>query len=391
MRKKDINERALDDGKRNKTVKNGSGKKMKILVVSPSLDVKSGVASHIMNYYRELRDTFDIDVAIYSGVKNEYAAEILKSGGKIFYFKKSFLVNWRSLKGFFKNHAEEYDVIHCHTFNYGMPYLLFAKRYGISKRIIHIHSVKYSDNVLKSVLNHFFIRLCLRLANVYVSCSEQAGKKAFGKRPFTVINNGIEVLRFSVENNVRKKYREKLGVKDGDLLLGNVGKLSKTKNQIFAIKVFMEMRKKPELENSKFIIIGSGPQKTKLFNYVKKNNLEKNVIILSDIHNISDYYAAMDCFIFPSLCEGLGIALLEAQASGLPCFCTNGLPKEVFATSLVCGLDLKSGEKKWSERILRTDLTRRNVKEQLMKAGLDISQNGKKMQKFYRSLGGGEK
>ena len=102
--------------------------------------------------------------------------------------------------------------------------------------------------------------------------------------------------------------------------------------------------------------------------------------------NIPDYYAAMDCFIFPSKYEGLGMAAIEAQASGLPCFCNHSLPEEIFATELIYGLDLKSGEREWSDAIVKSSLDRKDVAQQLMDAGFEIKQEKDKLIGFYESF-----
>ena len=51
---------------------------------------------------------------------------------------------------------------------------------------------------------------------------------------------------------------------------------------------------------------------------------------------------AMDVFLFPSRFEGLGIALIEAQATGLPCVVfTGGFPKEAAVTNAIVSLSFR--------------------------------------------------
>lgn len=61
---------------------------------------------------------------------------------------------------------------------------------------------------------------------------------------------------------------------------------------------------------------------------------------------------AMDVFLFPSLYEGLGIAALEAQASGLPCIISDGVPSECKVTDLAESLDLNLPIDKWANAVL---------------------------------------
>ena len=359
-------------------------KKIKILVVIPSLKVGSGVASHVMNYYRELRDDFKIEFATFDNRISANIKEINNNNDKIFYFKKKFFRSLKSIRVFFREHENEYDIVHCHTFNYGLPYLFFAKRYGVRNRIIHIHSFKYSDSLIKAFLDNFLFLLCLRVANVYVSCSQKSGEKRFHKKPFTVINNGINLSKYVDKNRMKK--RSELRIDDNTFLFGDVGRLTKGKNQLFAIKVFGEIKKKKKFNNSKMILIGSGPENDNLLTYIRQHDLVRDVFFVSSTNNVADYYAAMDCFIFTSLHEGLGMALVEAQASGLPCFCFDGLPKEALVTDLVHVMNLTSDPKNWSEVVSNSDLKRQNVKRQLIEAGFDIREEGKKLARFYHDL-----
>ena len=358
--------------------------KRKVLVVLPSLNVRSGVSSHVMGYYRNICNEFDIDFAIYTPTDNDNTKEILANGDRIFCFKKGFLKSWISLRRFFKKNAKKYDIIHCHTFNYGLAYLKFAKKYGIKSRIIHIHSTEYSDGHIKAFLNKTFVRLCLRYANIYVACSKKAGDKAFRSRNYHIVNNGIDIDIFA--NGGRDSIREKLNIKDDEVLFGNVGRLVKTKNHLFTIKVFDDLRKSQKYRNSKLLLIGDGPELKQISAYIKQRKIEDSVIIISCAANIADYYAAMDCFIFPSINEGLGIAMIEAQASGLPCFCSNELPSEVFVTSLAHGLDLAIGAEAWSKIIMQTDLVKSNTKKQLIDVGFDIKTESRKMIEFYNGI-----
>lgn len=366
-----------------------NGRHPRVLVIAPSLRVGSGVASHIMSYYDNIYHDVDIDFILYYKSNNENESKILSRNGKVLFFEKGLGKNVRKIKAFFKKNAKKYDIIHCHTFNYGLPYLFYAKKYGIRNRIIHIHSVRYSDNAIKNIFNRVFILLCRNVANVYMACSEQAGRKAFGKRPFFVISNCIDISSFSNKN--REAIRKQLGIKKGTLLFGNIGRLVKTKNQLFLIDIFYEIRKKQKYKNSRLVIIGCGPEYNALLKRVANKNLKENVIFISSTDKVVDYYAAMDCFIFPSLREGLGMVMIEAQASGLPCFCSDNLPCEVFATELAQGISLNKDALEWCNTITKGDLLRKDVKKELVLAGFSDVHESDRLKTFYIKLKNGEK
>jgi len=352
----------------------------KMLVVVPSLNVRSGVTNHVMNYYNVLKNDMKIDFAVLSNDDKTYREQIQNDGNKVYNFSR---YNIKKIKEFFKNNSRNYDIIHCHIFNFGIPYLYYAKKYKIKTRIIHIHSQKYSENIIKYYINKIAIKLCCKYANNYFACSEEAGKKAFNNKKFTVINNGLLLENYKYNITQRDSIRKKLNIPKDCFVFGMVGRLSKGKNNIYALEVFKNIKEDSKYKDSKFLMIGNGEMKHNIINYISDNNLTKDVIMLEGITDIYNYYMAMDCFIFPSLHEGLGMVLIEAQATGLPCFCTNTLPKEVFISNLVKGLELEKGPKYWAEKIIKDKLERKDVMKNIIKAGFSIEDESFKLKEIY--------
>ncbi len=103
------------------------------------------------------------------------------------------------------------------------------------------------------------------------------------------------------------------------LLWGHVGRFVAQKNHTFLIDVFKEFLE--IMPNSKLVLIGNGETKEDIMRKIVELKIEKNIILLENIKNVNEYMQAFDLFLFPSLYEGLGIVLIEAQAAGLKCFC----------------------------------------------------------------------
>ena len=78
--------------------------------------------------------------------------------------------------------------------------------------------------------------------------------------------------------------------------------------------------------------------------------LEKYVHLTGAVLNVNEYYSAFDVFAFPSLREGTPLALLEAQANGLPCIISDTIPQDAIATDLVIQLSLDD-KKSWIEQL----------------------------------------
>ena len=99
-----------------------------------------------------------------------------------------------------------------------------------------------------------------------------------------------------------------------------------SKNHQFLIKVFYEVVKKNQ--NSVLLLIGRGSEIENIKNMVSELHLKDHVFFLGVREDIPDLLNLMDVFIFPSLYEGLGIVGIEAQATGLPCFFSEGIVDE---------------------------------------------------------------
>ena len=92
----------------------------------------------------------------------------------------------------------------------------------------------------------------------------------------------------------------------------------------------------------------------------------------------------MDCFLFPSLFEGLGFVGIEAQAAGLPCFFSDTITREVGITNLAHFYSLHMEPTQWAEKIaLSIKSSRLNKREELKNAGYDINYEIEKVQQFY--------
>lgn len=127
--------------------------------------------------------------------------------------------------------------------------------------------------------------------------------------------DGIGFNRDKYLNNCKKeKYKNEFGFRETDLILISVGELNTNKNHIEIIKALQIL----DLKDIIYLICGVGPNDYFLREFVNKNNLKKNVFLLGQRYDIPHLLKYCDVFIHPSYREGLGIAPLEAMASGLP-------------------------------------------------------------------------
>lgn len=111
------------------------------------------------------------------------------------------------------------------------------------------------------------------------------------------------------------ELRKSIGCKKDDILLLSVGELSIRKNHETVIKALSSI----DCEHLKYVIVGQGELKSHLQNIINEQKMEEHVSLLGFRSDVPVLCCAADVFMFPSLQEGLPVALMEAMASGLPC------------------------------------------------------------------------
>lgn len=254
------------------------------------------------------------------------------------------------LSNFYLKNKNIIDVVHVHNSSFGLFDILISRIAGIKKRIIHSHSVEFSKDFLKSIISKKISFIMNFLATTRLACSEQAAISKFGKKnKYLIINNGIHIKDFLFSSSVRLKYRKIFEV-ENKIVLGHVGAFNEIKNHNFMIDVFFELNKINK--NYMMFFVGEGELINSCKIKVKSLGLAEKIIFLGQSSEVNSIMCMFDIFIFPSRSEGLGISLIEAQASGLICLASNNIPRETHITELISYL--KIDKKLWVNTILNT-------------------------------------
>jgi glycosyltransferase involved in cell wall biosynthesis len=107
-------------------------------------------------------------------------------------------------------------------------------------------------------------------------------------------------------------------------------------------------------------------------------------MLLGSRDDVAELMQAMDIFVFPSKWEGLPVTVVEAQVAGLPCFISSEITKDVNTSSLVKYLPIDEGPDVWINELLNADLTRKNVIDEIKKAGFDVKETAQQLTTFYQ-------
>ena len=342
-----------------------------------------GAEAMIMNWYRNIdRSQVQFDFLLRSE-ENIYKEEIGKLGGQVFYmpdFPKKIIPNYFKTKKFLKENAKNYAAIHvhCNALIYTNIFGI-AKKYGIEKRIIHSHSTSTKSKLFLPL--HIFNKQRIsKLANIFLACSEEAGKWCF-KGAFKVVNNSIDVERFKFNPESRARIREELEIGKDNTVLCHVGRFLPVKNHKKVISIFEKhCQSSPNLT---LLLVGTGPLEEDVKKAVEDKGIE-NVLFLGVRKDIPDILSASDCFVFPSIYEGVSVSLIEAQANGLFCVASANISRETKVTNNIKYIDIDNSEDIWIDEINNAaSIDRLQAYEEVKKSNYNIANTVMELQRVY--------
>lgn len=351
-----------------------------------------GKKSLVMEYYRHInRKEIQFDFICDDDSNAIPYDEIEKLGGRVYVVPpyQKIIHNMRSLYKIFKEN--NYTIVHGYNGTMNIFSMYVAKKAKIPIRINEsISMAHFSDKktIIKNILKSF--SKCF--STHYLSNGEACGKWQFGEKLFnqgkvevfkTIINTDENLYNEVIRNQVREEYKISENV-----VIGHIGRLTEQKNTLFLIDVFYEIYSRNKL--AKLLIIGDGNLKEQMLDKIDKLGLEEAVLYLGRREDIDKFYNVMDCFLLPSLYEGLPVVGIEAQNHGLPVFFSTEIPLE----SSVCDdlgyfLDLKRGASYWADTILESicnNSCRFSRNEEVKMAGFDSKTEANRLAMYYKNL-----
>lgn len=349
-----------------------------------------GVESVVMNYYRHIdKSKVQFDFIIDNDSTVVPREEIESLGGRVIEippYQKPFAYHKALVKVLKEN---KYEIVHSHINTLNLFPLFAAWRAGVKVRICHNHSTAHKSEGKRTILKYILRPFAPIFATHYFACGEYAGRWMFGDKRFdkgkvNVLNNAIDLEKFAFDEKIRTDIRKKLDI-DDKFVVGHVGRFAHVKNHWFLIDIFNEIHKKNK--NAILLLVGIGELQKEIQQKVKEIGLEDFVIFAYQSQDTSRYYQAMDAFVLPSFYEGLPVVGLEAQASGLPCFFSDKVTKEIKILNFTQLLSIKDNVKVWAEKILNAKSSNReNAFESIKNKGYDIKVEAKRLEEKYMNM-----
>ena len=324
-------------------------KKIRVLQVVPSFNV-GGAEGLVLTYLRKFdRSCMDMKAVSFYAPSGSIYDEIIKAEKlPVTYLNKKGPLDISFVKQL-KAEIEGFnpDVIHTHMS--ALKYVVMAGTLG--KPIFHtIHSEVLTDaGIYDRLVNRvLFKKYKVTPIALHEGLREDINNY-YGCTNTVVVSNGIDVDKF--KNGV--SIRDKLGIDEESFVLCHVGSFSKPKNHEFLIKVFKKVLEyKP---NASLILVGGGVLEDSIRKHVLDEGLDGKVLFLGNRTDVANILKSSDVFVFPSLYEGFGIAVLEAEASDMPAVVSDKVPASICKANNVKLLPLDAGLLEWCDTILKVE------------------------------------
>lgn len=366
---------------------------LRVLHVVGGMDA-GGVETLLMTVYRLIdreRVQFDF-LCPDSGRQFFYEDEIHALGGVVYRVRQSHkepFATRRRLGDFFRTHR--YEIVHVHVPTLGyLVGLKQAARAGVPTRVLHAHNTHMLVNSPRALFEYVCHILNRRFGvskatDVFLCSGDAAvwfGLK-FDCDEWKLVRNGTDTARFRFDVAKRREMRRELAVDDNEFLVGHVGRYCSTKNQLFLLEAFAKLlKRRPE---SKLVLVGSGELEGEIRRYINECEISERVMLLHNRSDIDRLQCALDVFCFPSTHEGLGIAMVEAEASGITCLVSDRIPHDGILTDHVKTLSISDGVDEWVDALacVRVGVRFPADADVVKAAGFDISTTAAELQGFY--------
>lgn len=338
---------------------------VKVLQVLGAMN-QGGAETMMMNVFRQIdREQFQFDFLSYSSEKAYYDDEIRALGGRIIYMDSpQKLGAFRFVTRLGKIiRAGHYDVVHAHTL-YSIGLILAAAWRGRAKiRIAHAHANGDTPTGWKRRIYQRAMKLLVRLFSTrWMACSRGTGEyffgKAFGEKG-EVVPNGIRMESFeALGAGNPAAFREKNGLPADAWIIGQVGTMNEVKNYPFSVGLAQKLREKGE--HFRMLFMGDGPEEESIRALCREKGVEDRVVFLGRRPDTAEWMQGFDVLICPSVYEGFGNVVLEAQAAGTAAVVSDRLTPDVdMGLGLVTYLPLEAEAEVWIEALRKASAQKR--------------------------------
>jgi glycosyltransferase involved in cell wall biosynthesis len=300
-----------------------SAKKLRVLQLT-SAPAMGGIENQILYFLQRYdRERFIVDVACGRSTEGALSDKFLETDTKLILCRwSSYVVPfvWRLLRLL---RRERYDVVHARLSEVSGAAMLAARLAGVPIRIASYEHTKTRWRN-PGILNHLAVGvlqwMTSRWATTIIGDAEvclDTYHPNWRQHPeqYQICYDGIDIERFS-GTVVSSEVRRELGLPVDSLVVGYVSRFAEVKNHQTFVDVAGRVSK--HFGNVYFLLVGDGTLRPQIETEVANRGLRNRFVFTGTRHDVPRMLATMDVFVMPSLDEGFGLAVAEAQMCGLP-------------------------------------------------------------------------
>ena len=333
---------------------------MRVLQFFSTLN-NGGAENRMMDVYRCIDPAVvAFDFAVLHDGKHFFDDEVYARGSKKYVLpnpRAGLVKNYRALVRFFREHA--FQAVHTHVSWYGGVVLMAAKQAGINVRIAHARAATTPKRGWKEAIVCNLGKVLIALsATQRMAISQEAAENIFGKRVvkqgnYLYIPNAIDQKKYVVMGGAeRVALREVLGMSTEKKAYVTVANFRKPKNHTFLLDIAKALKEKKD--DFVLYLIGDGDLRSDIESKISALGLENNIVLMGSRGDVPQILCAFDGMIFPSIYEGLGGVVLEAQLVGVPAVVSNTIPRVVdVGIDMVEFVSLDADPAEWADIIAK--------------------------------------
>ncbi|MBH8562372.1 glycosyltransferase family 1 protein [Nostoc sp. CENA67] len=361
---------------------------------------RGGIETWLMHILRHIdRDRFHMDFLVHTTQPCAYDEEIRALGSKVIPCLHP------SRPWFYANNFKRildeygsYDIVHSHVHHFSGYVLRLARQAGVPICIAHSHNDTSLKEAVAGLYRQLYLILMKRWITQYATLGLAASRKAavnlFGSswqtdKRWQTFCCSMDLLPFHNQTD-RQAVRAELGIPPEAFVIGHVGRFEQQKNHQFLLDIVAEIAKQETKMH--LLLIGDGLLRPDIEQKVIQMGLADRVIFTGlrpDVPRLM--LGAMDIFLFPSLHEGLGLALIEAQAAGLVCVFSDVVPDEADVVKpLMQRMSLSESASTWAKTVLAAKasaatISQANALLAVEKSPFNIEVGVRKLEKIYQT------
>lgn len=240
-------------------------------------------------------------------------------------FSKQNIAAYKQLRQIIRE--SKYDIIHCHTPVAGVLTRLAARNSKDTTVIYTAHGFHFYKGapLLNWLIYYPVERFCVKFTDKLITINQEDYTRA---KSWSLRNNGkvyyvpgvgVDIEKINKKTIDREAKRKELGIKENEKVILSVGELIKRKNHEMIIRALSNLQE----QNYVYLICGRGVLMKHLIDLSVRLGIQEKVKFLGFRKDIVEICKAADLFVFPSIHEGLPVALMEAMACGVPCIASD--------------------------------------------------------------------